>query len=116
MTVDPKDYLPLRPVELLLLVSLTEQDLHGYALAAEIEARSDGTVRLEPGNLYRVIKRLVDDKLVEPAGKRAASEAGEERRLYYRITPLGMRVAAAEVQRLRALLGSAAVRALAPRS
>lgn len=112
MPADPAFFLPLRPAELLLLVSLSDEDLHGYALARQIAERSDGIVRLEPGNLYRVIKRLVDDGLVAEAGRRAAPDAEAERRNYYRITPLGMRVAAAEAARLRALLATPSMRRL----
>ena len=109
MPPDPRSLLPLKPVELLLLLSLAEQELHGYALTRDIAERSEGTIRLEPGNLYRVIRRLEDAGLVAPAGARPAADAGDERRNYYRITPLGRRVAAAETRRLQALLRTPAV-------
>jgi len=110
---DPKTFLPLRPAELVLLLVLVDGEQHGYALAREIAERTDDTVRLEPGNLYRVVKRLVDDGLVAPSKHRPASDADDERRRYYRITPLGTRVAAAETRRLHALLASEPARTLA---
>jgi DNA-binding PadR family transcriptional regulator len=113
MAADTSSFLPLRPAELLLLVALSDDDLHGYALAREIAERSDGIVKLEPGNLYRVIKRLVDDGLVAESGRRSAPDADAERRNYYKITPLGARVAAAEAARLRALLATPTLRRLA---
>lgn len=112
MPADPHSLLPLRPVEFLLLVALAESELHGYALTKEITERSHGLIRLEPGNLYRVIKRLAEDGLVEAAGRRDAADAGAERRLYYRITALGRRVASAEASRLRALLATPSVERL----
>lgn len=112
MPTDPKHFLPLKPADFLLLLALVEEEQHGYALARELAERSDGAIRLEPGNLYRIIKRLVDEGLVDVAARRPVSELDDERRRYYRITSLGARVAAQEVRRLRALLSSSAVRAL----
>ena len=110
---DARQLLPLKPVEFLLLLALVEGEQHGYGLAREIDERTDGVVRLEPGNLYRVIRRLVDDGLVEPAARRVAPDAEDERRRYYRITAKGQRVAALEGERLRVLLASPPARILA---
>ena len=112
---DPRTLIPLRPVEFLILLALSEQDQHGYALTREIATRSDGTIQLEPGNLYRVLKRLLADGLIASTEHRAVAELENERRRYYAITPLGMRVAALEADRLRALLASSAVRGLTRR-
>ena len=114
MPRDPGSFLPLRPAELVLLLVLLDEEQHGYALAREIAARSDGVIDLKPGNLYRVIQRLVDDGLVAAAPERAAPDANDERRRYYRITALGERVAAAEARRLHALLATVP-HALVPR-
>ncbi|MDB4909046.1 MAG: hypothetical protein JWO05_3830 [Gemmatimonadetes bacterium] len=110
---DARSLLPLKPVEYLVLLALVEGEQHGYALAKEIDERTEGVVRLEPGNLYRVIRRLVDDGLVAPAARRAAPDADDERRRYYAITARGQRVAALEGERLRALLASRPARILA---
>lgn len=112
MPTDARALLPLKPVDLVLLLALVEGEQHGYALAGEIAERTEGVVRLEPGNLYRVIRRLVDDGLVDISQKRPVAELDDERRRYYRITAFGARVAALEVQRLRALVSSRAARAL----
>lgn len=112
MPAAPQSFLPLKPVDLLLLLALVDQEQHGYALARELATRTDGIVRLEPGNLYRVIKRLVDDGLIDVSSRRPVAELDDERRRYYRITALGARVAALEVQRLRSLLASRAARSL----
>ncbi|MEZ5316819.1 MAG: PadR family transcriptional regulator [Vicinamibacterales bacterium] len=112
---DPRRHLPLKPVDLELLLSLADGDLHGYGLVQAIAARTDGLVVLDPGNLYRVIKRLLADGLVDEAGQREAPDAAGERRRYYRITPLGGRVLAAELDRLRRLVGAPATRAVSRR-
>jgi DNA-binding PadR family transcriptional regulator len=70
---------------------------------------------VEPGNLYRVLRRLLADGLVDEAERRPAPDLDDERRRYYRLTPLGARVAAAEVERLRALVSSPVARALVRR-
>ena len=114
MSADSRRFLPLKPVDFILLLTLVDGEQHGYVLAREIADRTDGLVHLEPGNLYRVIKRLVDDGLVIASSRRPAPELDDERRRYYRITPLGARVAALEAGRLRSLLATKPVRALLP--
>lgn len=112
MPSDLRDHLPLKPVDLELLLALAQEEQHGYGLLQTIEQSTDGLVRLDPGNLYRVIKRLLDVGLIAHAEHRAASDPADERRRYYRLTALGQRVLEAEVGRLRGLMRSPAVRAL----
>ena len=106
--------LPLKPVELELLLALADEERHGYGLVQEIAHRSNGLIQLEPGNLYRVIKRLMTDGLVAEGDRRPVSD-GEERRRYYRLTGLGARVVRAELHRMRTLLASAPARDLVRR-
>ena len=112
----PRGFLPLKPLDLQLLLSLAEQERHGYALVQDIAERTEGLVALEPGNLYRVIKRLLADGLVAETERRSVPGLDDdERRRYYRITPLGGRVVAAEITRLQALVTSPSVKALVHR-
>jgi DNA-binding PadR family transcriptional regulator len=115
MPPDPRDFLPLKPVDLQLLLALSAEERHGYGLVQEIAERTEGLVSLDAGNLYRVIKRLADDGLIAESEHRAAPDLGNERRRYYRLTALGGRVLGAELQRLRDMLGSPAVRAASRR-
>jgi DNA-binding PadR family transcriptional regulator len=115
MATDPRSFLPLRPPDLMLLLALGDGERHGYALAQELAERSDGVVSLEPGNLYRVVRRLMADGLVDESERRPAPDLDDERRRYYRLTPLGARVATAELERLRALVASPVARALVQR-
>jgi DNA-binding PadR family transcriptional regulator len=108
------DFLPLKPVDLELLLALAGEDRHGYGLVQEISAHTNGLIVLDPGNLYRVIKRLLADGLIEEGSARPA-DAGDERRRYYRITTLGGRVLAAELERLRALVSAPGSKAAAQR-
>jgi DNA-binding PadR family transcriptional regulator len=115
MLANPRNFLPLRPVELLVLLALAESDQHGYGLTQAIAARTDAAVQLEPGNLYKVLKRLVSDGLIEAADRREVAELDQERRRYYRLTTLGAQVASLETERLTTLLASSAVQSLAKR-
>ena len=107
---DPQSYLPLKPVDLEILFALAEGDSHGYAMVQAISRHTDGLIVLDPGNLYRVLKRLLADGLVDEADSPERADESAERRRYYRITPIGGRVLAAELARLRSLLNAASTR------
>ena len=102
---DPRSFLPLKPVDLELLLALAEEDLHGYGLVQAIASHTDGLLELDPGNLYRVIKRLLAEGLISESDRQ--DDTG---RKYYRITPLGGRVLAMELDRLRRLVSAPATR------
>ena len=104
---DPAALLPLRPVEVLLLTMLAAGDRHGYGLRQDILDHTGGKIELEAGSLYRHIRRLEDSKLVAEA---PAPADEDERRIYYRLTPFGRKVLAAEMLRLRALVRLAEAR------
>lgn len=109
---DPRSLTPLRPVELLILTVLASGDLHGYAIRKEVLDRTTGSVSLEAGNLYRYLRSLESEGLVIDAPPRS----DDERRIYYRLTPLGRRVLAAELERLRSLVEYAEGRGIIARS
>ena len=105
----PESLLPLSPVHFLLLAVLADEELHGYGLVQEIERRTDGAVRLRPGNLYRQLDRLLDQGLVHDGGRRPV--AGGPPRRYYRISAVGRKLAAEEVLlRYRLMASSAGLR------
>ena len=99
---DPYTSLPLKPVELLVLTMLSAGDRHGYGIRGDILDHTGGKIALEAGNLYRHIRALEADGLVEESEQRAGEN--DERRIYYRLLPYGRRVLAAELLRLRALI------------
>jgi DNA-binding PadR family transcriptional regulator len=115
MPADFRTFLPLKPVDLQLLLALADEEMHGYGLVQAIADRTDGLVTLEPGNLYRVIKRLLADGLVAESDRLVVAESGDERRRYYRLTALGGRVLSAEIRRLQTLVTSPSARALVRR-
>jgi DNA-binding PadR family transcriptional regulator len=104
MSFDPlNEHLPLSPVVLAILIALGQAPLHGYAVAQAVRTRSNGRIRLETGPLYRHLKRLLDDGLVEEAPERPDPDDAR-RRAYYRLTPLGRQVVVAETRRLGELV------------
>ncbi len=111
MTDDPERFLPLSPQEFQILLSLADGDRHGYGIMLEVEARTGGAVRLGPGTLYGAIKRMRGPGLIAEAEERVE---GDERRRYYRLTPLGRAVAVAEAARLAALVEAARGKRLLP--
>jgi DNA-binding PadR family transcriptional regulator len=96
--------LPVKPVELLVLTMLSARDRHGYGIRQDILEHTNGAMALEAGSLYRTIRGLEIDGLIEESARRPAAAADDERRRYYRLTPFGKRVLAAELARLRALV------------
>lgn len=98
--------LPLAPAVFLLLLALADGDAHGYRLRASIAERSGGSVSLDPGSLYRLIARLVDDRLIAEAPDAARPAHDDPRRRYYRLTASGRRVLEAETQRMADLVSA----------
>lgn len=99
----PEDLLPLKPNWFHILLSLADQEQHGYGIMQEVLDRTGGKVRLWPATLYGTLKRLIEADLIEESsGRQAAGD--DERRRNYRLTRLGRRVLAAESQRLEELV------------
>ena len=97
-----------------ILIALADRDRHGYSIMQDVAARTDGKVKLSPGTLYSAIRRMLEQGLVEELSESPDPSSTDERRRYYRITRLGKRVAAAEVERLTALVKQARSAGLAP--
>ena len=106
-TPEPTDFLPLTPAIAHILLALADQDRHGYAIMQEVERITDGSVRMGPGTLYGSIKRMIASGLLEEADERPDPEVDDERRRYYRSTPLGRAVLEAETTRMATLVGAA---------
>ena len=109
---DPDVLLPLKPVVFQVLLSLLDGERHGYAIVQDIAERSSARLQIEPGNLYRTLRFMLDETLIEESDRRPSPEADDERRRYYRITKFGQRVAAAEAARLVELVADARARNL----
>lgn len=104
---NPAAFLPLKPNDYLLLLALADGDRHAYALKKDVARRTDDRVRLGPGTLHRSLAGLVDRGLAQESPNRPDPERDDQRRRYYRLTALGRAVAAAETDRLAALVAAA---------
>jgi DNA-binding PadR family transcriptional regulator len=103
-------FLPLKSDVLLILLALASGPLHGYGIIREVEERSAGEVLLQTGALYRTLRRLLNDDLIEEGEtppEAAAAPSSDERRRYYRLTRLGRNVLDAEVNRMSRLVRAA---------
>ena len=99
-------FLPLRPVEFHILLSLAAGERHGYGIIQDTQARGETKVP-DVGTLYRALHRMQDQRLIKAGQRRRAPDASDERRNYYRITDLGLRVARAEASRMAVLTRAA---------
>ena len=106
-------FLPLRPVEFHILLSLAAGERHGYGIIQDMEGRGEARVP-DVGTLYRALARMSEQALIGSAEQRTAADVGNERRHYYRITHLGMNVARAEARRLAMLTRAAQLGGLLP--
>jgi DNA-binding PadR family transcriptional regulator len=102
--MSPESFLPLKPHWFHVLLSLADQDNHGYAIMQEVLDRTDGKVRLWPATLYGTLQRLIDADLIAESDARPAPDLDDARRRYYRLTPLGRQVLRAESARLEDLV------------
>ena len=99
--------LPVKPLVYHILLALAEEERHGYAIMQRVRERSENRIRLETGPLYRHLKRLLDEGLVEKSEHRPAPDRDDQRRRYYRLARLGHAVVAAEAERMADLVNDA---------
>lgn len=105
----PESLLPLRPLVFDFLLLLNHGEWHGYGLMQKQNDRGGKQV-LGPGTLYRTLKEMQRHGLIEPVPDDevvAEEGTGGPDRRYYRITPFGRQVAAAEANRMASLVGQA---------
>lgn len=121
MTADPRtrrpeDLLPLTPAAFEILLALGNGEAHGYQIMQEVDARTGGRLTLHAGTLYRALARLLDAGLLAELDERPDPAHDDERRRYYRLTPFGIRVTAAEAERLSSQVRAARSRRLLRRT
>ena len=115
-TQEAEAMLPLTPAVFQILLALAGGERHGYSIMREIASRTEGKARIGPGTLYRSIKQMLAAGLIEESDERPDPALDIERRRYYRLTPLGQRVAEVEAERLARLVDTARAKQLLPES
>lgn len=86
----------LRPAAFHILLALAPGPLHGLGIAKSIDRVTDGAMSLGPGTLYRSLKELRAEGLIEEV---ESADAGDPRRRTYRITDSGRTAATTEATR-----------------
>jgi DNA-binding PadR family transcriptional regulator len=95
---------PLPSAAFHILLSLADEDLHGYGIMRQVEQQTSGRMRLGPGTLYSSIQALLENGLIEEVDQGGRAAAADERRRYYRLTTAGRKLARSEAERLADLL------------
>jgi PadR family transcriptional regulator PadR len=83
----------------MILTALAAGSQHGYGIITDIQGISAGRVQLKAGTLYAALERLRADTLIEVDREEIVDS---RLRRYYRLTPAGGEVLAAEAARLQA--------------
>jgi DNA-binding PadR family transcriptional regulator len=104
--------LPLREPTLFILLSLSRESKHGYAILQEVKSLSNGRVNLSTGTLYGAIGRLLNQGLIQRSAEDKVDVIKNEThisrgRKSYRLTQYGQRVLEGELARMRGLLSTA---------
>jgi DNA-binding PadR family transcriptional regulator len=106
--------LPLPPATFHILLALTSDVRHGYAIIQDVADRTNGELRMSAGTLYRSVARMVEQGLITRwrSGARSLTTSGAATTA---ITPFGTAVARAEMRRLTDLVRLARASGLKPR-
>ncbi len=114
----PPGLTPLREPTLFILLALSKERKHGYAILKDVEALSEGRVVLSTGTLYGALARLLEQGVIrksaddcgkESSGSISRSGSAESRvRKYYELTQFGCRVLELEINRMSTILAAAA--------
>jgi len=107
---------PLTPAVLHILLALSTEERHGYGIMKQVEAESQGKVKMGPGTLYGSLGRMIEAGLIRESDKKVDPEMDDERRVYYKITGPGLTGLAAELERYREVVAIAKKKQLAPSS
>ncbi len=101
---------PLPSAAFQILLSLADDDLHGYAIMRQVEEQTGGRLRLGPGTLYSSIQALLEGKLIKEVWKSEPEELPLERRRFYRLTAAGRKLARSEAEKMADVLRVARAR------
>ncbi|MEG0385744.1 MAG: PadR family transcriptional regulator [Solibacillus sp.] len=90
-----KKYHPMTETAFYILFSLTEPR-HGYGIIKNIEALTNGRLKLGSGTIYGTLMKMQTDELI-------VLFSDEERKTIYEMTTLGQQVLQQEIQRIKEL-------------
>lgn len=105
---------PLTPAVLHILLALATEARHGYAIMKQVQADSQGKVKMGPGTLYGSLGRMIEAGLIRESDKRVDPAMDDARRVYYQITDAGQKALGAELARYREVVAVAEQKRLSP--
>ena len=91
--------------ELLILSLVEARARHGYEISKLIESRSQGQLKFHIASLYPLLYRLEERGWITGTW---LEKAGERRRRFYRLTPIGRKVLVAQRATWKAFVESVA--------
>jgi len=97
---DTRDLFP-GALEMMILRTLKQQPMHGYALAQHIKSASRDLLRIEEGSLYPALQRMLKDGWV--SAKWGVSATNRRVRVY-RLTAAGAKRLEDDVSRFEQML------------
>ena len=103
MARQPDNELKRGTSELMILATLEHRARHGYDIAKRIDDRSGGVLRFHVASLYPMLYRMERRGWIHGAW---VEKIGQRRRRYYRLTPAGRKVLAAQRLSWRRLLAA----------
>ena len=99
----PQHDLKKGSAELMVLAVVEDQPRHGYDIARRIDERSDGVLRFHVASLYPMLYRMERRGWIQG---RWLEKTGQRRRRYYRLTPDGRKVLAAQRREWQSLVAA----------
>jgi len=109
-----EDALPLKPQWFHILLALSETAQHGSGIVRTVLQQTDGKLRLWPATLYGSLEEVSAKGWISELTEPSERPQGEsEKKRFYRITPAGAQLLAAEANRLQSLASTALERVAA---
>jgi DNA-binding PadR family transcriptional regulator len=96
------EHLPLANLPLHVLLALSEEERHGWAIIKRIEELTEGMQSPSSGSLYLAMTRMQERGLIDEVP--APDAEADARRRYYALSPFGRQVLDAEIARLNGLV------------
>jgi transcriptional regulator len=88
---------------MMVLAVVEDRPRHGYDIARRIDQTSGGLLRFHVASLYPMLYRMEQKGWIQG---RWIEKAGQRRRRYYRLTPAGRRVLAAQRREWQSLVSA----------
>jgi PadR family transcriptional regulator, regulatory protein PadR len=99
----PQHDLKKGSAELMVLAVVEDQPRHGYDIARRIDESSGGLLRFHVASLYPMLYRMERRGWIQG---RWIEKSGQRRRRYYRLTPAGRKVLAAQRREWQSLVNA----------